>query len=131
VPRNPRIHVDPDASTPANRQIVDQLRALLVDGVVRPGDVLPSVRRLGIDLGVHFNTVADAYRTLASEGWLAVAHGRGARVLDRRSPPAADDMRRAFEQRLRELAAEARAQGVSPAQIARALAELAAGLRSR
>jgi DNA-binding transcriptional regulator YhcF (GntR family) len=56
----PRIQIDLDSTTPVNRQIVDQLRLQLVAGGIRPGDALPSVRRLAIDLGVHFNTVADA-----------------------------------------------------------------------
>ncbi|MGO4879595.1 MAG: GntR family transcriptional regulator [Bryobacteraceae bacterium] len=50
------------------RQIVDHLRTLRVEGAVAPSDALPSVRRLAIDLGVHFNTIADAYRALA-EDW--------------------------------------------------------------
>lgn len=39
---------------------------------------LPSVRQLASDLGVHWNTVARAYRRLADEGLLTVRHGRGA-----------------------------------------------------
>ncbi len=105
-----------------NRQIVDQLRTLLVEGVVGPDDTLPSVRRLGIDLGVHFNTVADAYRTLAEEGWLEISHGRGVRVRKRQAPRANEETLRLFRSRLRQLIAETRAQGVSPSAIARELA---------
>ena len=69
-----QIRIDLDASTPVNRQIVDQIRTLLVEGALPPGADLPSVRRLATDLGVHFATVADAYRTLAEEGWLEISH---------------------------------------------------------
>jgi GntR family transcriptional regulator len=128
--QTPRIQVDLDASTPVNRQIVDQLRMLLVEGTLAPGDALPSVRRLAVDLGVHFNTVADAYRTLASEGWLDVSQGRSVRVLERLPPPADPEARDLFRERLRELIAEARAHGVPPAAVARELTAAAERMKS-
>ncbi len=66
----PVLRIDPDSSVPLVRQIVDQLRIPLVEGSLKPGTVLPPVRRLATYLAVHFNTVAEAYRQLASEGWL-------------------------------------------------------------
>ena len=124
-----RIQIDLDSATPVNRQIVDQLRLQLVAGGIRPGDALPSVRRLAIDLGVHFNTVADAYRTLAEEGWLDVSQGRTVRVRDRAMPPASSETRQMFLRRLRQLIAEARASGVSAASLARDLAAIAEALQ--
>lgn len=125
-----QIRIDLNSAAPVNRQIVDQLRTLLVEGAVAPDDALPSVRRLAIDLGVHFNTVADAYRTLADEGWLEIAHGRGVRVRKRRAPRPDDETLAGFRRRLRQLAAEMRAQGLSPAIIARELASLVEVLKS-
>jgi GntR family transcriptional regulator len=126
----PWIHIDLDSATPVNRQIVDQLRTRLVEGEVGPGDVLPSVRRLAVDLGVHFNTVADAYRTLAGEGWLDVSQGRSVCVLDRVPPPASPETRTLFRQRLRQLVAEARAHGLTSASISRELTALMEGMKS-
>jgi DNA-binding transcriptional regulator YhcF (GntR family) len=126
----PPIQIDLNGALPVNRQIVDQLRTLLVEGVLQAGNVLPSVRRLAIDLGVHFNTVADAYRTLANEGWLEISHGRGVRVVPRATAPADDDTFNTFVQHLRQLVAQARAQGISEAKIAQELLLLAEGLRS-
>jgi GntR family transcriptional regulator len=119
-----QIRIDLDSATPVNRQIVDHLRTLLVDGVVAPDDILPSVRRLAIDLGVHFNTVADAYRTLAEEGWLEISHGRGVRVRKRRAPRPDEETLAIFRRRLRQLVAEMRAQGLSSAAVVRELASL-------
>lgn len=123
------LQIDPNTGVPVNRQIVDQLRTLLVDGTLVAGTVLPSVRRLAVDLGVHFNTVADAYRTLAEEGWLEISHGRGVRVVPRTASPASEDTYRVFEQRLRQLVAEGRAQGISGKRIAQELLLVAEGLR--
>ena len=125
-----QIRIDLDASTPVNRQIVDQIRTLLVEGALPAGADLPSVRRLAIDLGVHFATVADAYRTLAEEGWLEISHGRSARVLPRRAPVEGRDASESFRRRLRQLVAEARSQGLPAAKIAGELESLAKGVLS-
>jgi GntR family transcriptional regulator len=123
------IRIDLDSPTPLYRQIGDAIRALLVAGNLVPGDVLPPVRRLAIDLGLHFNTVAEAYRMLALEGWLDLRRGRGAEVLERPvRTTAAHDVETKFAQRLREHVAATRAAGLSPATIAQHLRRIAEGL---
>jgi DNA-binding transcriptional regulator YhcF (GntR family) len=125
-----RLEIDLASATPVTRQIIDQLRTRLVEGALPPGAVVPSVRRLAIDLGVHFNTVAEAYRTLADEGWLDVGQGRPVRVRARSSPVPGVETRERVRQRLRQLVADARAQGLSPAAVARLLDSAADRLRS-
>jgi DNA-binding transcriptional regulator YhcF (GntR family) len=112
------------------RQIVDAIRAHLVEGELAAGDALPSVRRLAMELGVHFNTVAQAYRQLAGEGWLDLKHGRRATVLGRQFPTAAGPRQAVdFKRRLREMVAELRAQGLSSRVIANELRSLAERLK--
>jgi len=106
------IRIDLASPVPAYRQIADGLRALLVNGAVEPNTTLPTVREIAMDLGVHHNTVAEAYRTLAAEGWLELTRGRGARVLPRTTPAPSAKSRERFLGRLRALIAEARAAGV-------------------
>lgn len=110
--RKPHIRIDLAAPEPAYRQIASQVRTLIVEGTLAPGDALPAVRRLAIDLGVHFNTVAEAYRQLAAEGWLDVAHGKAAIVAGRRTAPASKTEAESLRQRLRHLVAEMRSRGV-------------------
>jgi len=122
----PRIRVDLASGVPAVRQIAENLRVLLVEGQLFPGTALPSVRRLAVELGVHFNTVAEAYRQLAAEGWLDLKHGRGAVVVPRVVPPVrnkawAED----FRNRLRGMVARMRSQGISAARIAAELRAMA------
>ena len=98
------IRIDLDSAVPAYRQIVEAVRILLVSGKLKPGDVLPSVRRLALDLGIHFNTVAEAYRALGEEGWLDLRHGRVATVVQRAQPPVAHpELVQKFRHRLRAL----------------------------
>jgi GntR family transcriptional regulator len=120
-----RIRIDLDAEVPIYRQIADSIRAQLVAGHLRPGDQLPTVREIALDLGVHHNTVAEAYRTLAGEGWLDLGRRRGATVQERTAPKATPKMKARFRQRLRELIAEARGAGVAAEVIAAELADLA------
>ena len=119
MPRDCKIRIDLSSPLPAYRQIVDGLRALLVEGTLEPGSRLPSVRRLAMELGVHFNTVGEAYRELASEGWLEVRQGSGATVLDRgKREPASPERLAEFRGRLRNLVTQMRADGVPTARIA-------------
>jgi GntR family transcriptional regulator len=132
MPGAPQIRIDLTSAIPVYRQIVDAVRTLCVEGALKPGDELPSVRRLAIDLGVHFNTVAEAYRTLAEEGWLDVSHGRSARVLARdlrRAKPDAETLD-TFRLRLRQLVAEMRSRGVPRSRIEEELRAVWEGMRS-
>lgn len=126
---HPRIRIDPDSGSPIARQIADNLRVLLVDGQLAPGAVLPSIRRVGIELGVHFNTVAEAYRQLAAEGWLDLQHGRGAVVVER-APAAPQDEASVedFRHRLRGIIAQMRTRGMGAEAIAEELRAMAKGV---
>lgn len=125
----PQLRIDPSSPVALVRQIVDQLRVPLVEGALKPGTALPPVRRLATDLAVHFNTVAEAYRQLASEGWIDLRHGRGAVVVEREVPAASRREISGYRQRLRELVSQMRAQGVSPTRIARELKSIVAELK--
>jgi len=117
------IRIDVNSSVPAYRQIADAIRALMVEGRLRPGDSLPTVRQLAVDLAVHHNTVAQAYRDLAEEGWLDLRRGRGAVVTARNTPRPATDAEASFRQQLRELIAKARTAGLAPHVVAKILAQ--------
>ena len=120
------LRIDLNHPVPAYRQIADGLRALLVNGGFKPGDRLPTVRQLAIDLAVHHNTVAQAYRLLAEEGWLDLRRHRGAKVIARAPQRATTESHNNFSQRLRELTARAVADGMDAQSISRQLDALAA-----
>lgn len=121
--------VDLASSTPVYRQIIDGIRVLLVNRHLAPGDALPTVRRLALDLGVHFNTVAQAYRALADEGWIEIGRRSGARVIERFAPDARQsELGTEMQRRLAEFIAELRARGYSPSRLARDLRRAAQGL---
>jgi GntR family transcriptional regulator len=118
-----RIRIDLESGVPAYRQIADEIRALMVTSALGPGEMLPTVRELGLDLGIHHNTVADAYRLLAEEGWLELVRGRGAIVIDRAKCKATIAERERFRARLRHEVAQALSQGVPVDVVGRLLRE--------
>ena len=124
------IQIDVTSSRPLEEQIASGLRLALADGTIRPGDELPPIRQLAGDLGVHWNTVARAYRRLSQEGLLRVQHGRNAVALDRDRLPA-----RKAKAGLRELFVEAIGGavlgGLSPVDIDQVYKETLAGFDER
>ena len=90
-PRSP-IRVDLRSKTPAYLQIVEQVEGLVAAGALRPGDQLPTVRWLALEVRINFNTVARAYRILDEAGVISTQRGRGTYVVRR---PAASQARRA------------------------------------
>jgi GntR family transcriptional regulator len=113
------LRIDLASRVPVYEQIANGLRTELVSGRFGPGDKLPPVRTLAIRLGVHHNTVAEAYRQLANEGWLELKRHRGATVCERHQPRAGRDAMDRFARPLRELVARALGEGVSHDALAR------------
>ena len=74
------ITIDRNLKAPVYEQVANQTRRLIASGVLRPGLVLPSVRQLGVDLGVNLNTIARAYRLLETEGFLVIHDRAGVTV---------------------------------------------------
>lgn len=121
----PVLRINLGSERPAYEQIVSGLRALLVAGEFAPGDKLPPVRQLAIDLSVHHNTVAESYRVLAEEGWLDLNRRRGAVVRERPERKASSGAKHEFSRQLEELAAKAIANGVPRATVAEQMKALA------
>jgi GntR family transcriptional regulator len=80
-PVNFQIH--PSSGVPIYRQIIDQVLALVTSGRLKPGDLLPSVRQMAVDLEVNMMTVSKAYARLEVEGVLERDRGTGMRVRER------------------------------------------------
>ena len=62
---------------PIYEQVKEQFRKLIVSGVLRVDDKLPSVRELASSLAINPNTISKAYKELEQEGFLYTLSGRG------------------------------------------------------
>lgn len=71
------IRLDYKNDKPLHEQITQGIKDLIICGVLAPGDQLPSVRELSVDLTVNPNTVQRAYKTLETEGVIYSIRGKG------------------------------------------------------
>ena len=69
--------LDPRSGVPVYRQIIDQVTGGIAAGALAPGDQLPTVRQLAVDLSINPNTVIRAYRELEIRGVLETEQGTG------------------------------------------------------
>ena len=72
-----RLLINFKSGMPIYLQVVDQIKAAAASGVLRPGEVLPSIRPLAEELRVNRNTIAKAYSELESLGVIETLPGRG------------------------------------------------------
>ena len=73
-------HIDPTDPTPVDAQLVRTIRSAIGAGLLEPGEPLPTVRQLAVDLKVGANAVSRAYAELQRQGVLATRPGVGAVV---------------------------------------------------
>jgi len=71
------IHLDVKSGVPFYRQIIDQVKAAIATESIAPGDRLPTVRQLAVDLSVNPNTVSRAYTELELTGLVETQMGSG------------------------------------------------------
>jgi GntR family transcriptional regulator len=74
------VAIDPRDATPIYAQVERGLRAAVATGRLRPGDQLPTVRQLAVDLEVNANTIARVYAELERSGVIETKRGVGSFV---------------------------------------------------
>jgi|SRR5688572_30659840 len=87
------LHLDFRSGLPIYTQIVNQIQSQLANGILKPGDQLPTVRALAQELRVNFNTVARAYRLLDEAHIISTQQGRGTYILDKPPPEVRERLR--------------------------------------
>jgi len=92
---------------PIYRQIVNQVKYLAASGLLRPGEELPPIRTLALQLKVTPNTIVKAYDELEIMGLVHKRRGSGTFVSDARPRLALRERRRIVEQHADTLLAEA------------------------
>ena len=74
------ITIDIDNPLPQFEQLIEQVKAAVTAGVLKPGDALPSIRQLANDLDLNSKTVAKAYQLLTRDS-AANGHAESPRFL--------------------------------------------------
>ena len=69
--------IDEDSGIPIWLQLRNRLIYLITSGVFAPGDKLPTMRQLAVDLGINYNTVSRVYQDIERDGYIISQRGRG------------------------------------------------------
>lgn len=86
-----RLAIEPESPIPVDAQLVQQIRRAVAQGQLGPGDRLPTIRQLSVDLRVSSNLVARVYAQLEELGVLESRRGRG--IFVRQRPKVAGELR--------------------------------------
>jgi GntR family transcriptional regulator len=126
------VHVDVRNGLAVYDQIVRQFKFAVADGVVRAGELVPSVRELARELAINPNTVARAYRQLQDDGVLEAVRGTGLAVSSNANRQCRAERTRLIRARVRLVLEEALQSGLESSEIESLLRdELAAAKRSK
>ena len=115
---------------PIYRQIVNQVKYLVASGLLTPGEELPPIRTLALQLKVTPNTIVKAYGELEISGVIQKRRGSGTFVSETRPQLAVRERRRVVYQRIDALLAEAHQLNFTVDDILRMLRERRAPMES-
>src|SRR5712691_1980796 len=117
------ISIDQNDPTPLYAQLERGIRLGIATGNIEPGQQLPTVRQLAVDLRVNANTVARVYLALEREGVLTTKRGVGTFVAEGVPEKThAPHRERRLRQAIDRFLTEATSLGYKPREIVRALA---------
>jgi GntR family transcriptional regulator len=119
-----RFQLDENSGVPVYRQIMDQVRGAMALGALRPGDQLPTVRQLAVDLAINPNTVVRAYRELELGGLLESNQGTGTFIREQQVEGGKQERARQLAQIVREFVARAGAAGFTAQELTAELREI-------
>jgi GntR family transcriptional regulator len=115
--------IDPNSPIPIFEQIVSQVIFNIASGGLEVGDLIPSVRDLGMRLTVHPNTVAKAFQQLERLGVVSARRGRGMEVTADAAKICQAYRREIVGKRIRETLREAVSSGLAPETVRRLVEE--------
>ena len=102
-------------------QVVDNLKEMIISGVLKSGEKLPSVRELSRMLTVNPNTVQKAYRELERQGYVYTSSGLGTFAADQANANADPKKVAEVMERIQSEIAELFYLGVTPSEIRRSI----------
>jgi GntR family transcriptional regulator len=111
------ITIDIDGPLPQFEQLIEQIKAAVTAGVLKPGDALPSIRQLANDLELNSKTVAKAYKLLERDSIIEAKGYRGTYVHPKAKSNCKFNLQEWTQRKLGETVAELRDAGVTDSEI--------------
>jgi len=116
--------LDAHSGVPVYRQLIDQVQGAIAMSSLRPGDQLPTVRQVAVELEINPNTVLRAYREMEIRGLLDTQQGTGTFIAERPTEPASGERDRQIVQLATEFVSRAGASGFTVSDLVGALNQL-------
>ena len=115
--------LDLQSGMPVYRQLIDQVLGAIAAGTLAPGDQLPTVRQLAVDLQINPNTVVRAYREMEIRGVLETQQGTGTFIGQQKVKVDEVERRRRLEQLVSEFVSRAGSAGFTLDELMEQLSE--------
>ncbi len=116
------INLDPRDPTPIYAQLDRAVRVAIATGTLKPGEQLPTVRQLAVDLRVNANTVAKVYLALERDGVVATKRGVGTFIAEAPPKPPARQRDRHLDALVGRFLTDGTTHGFTPRELLEALA---------
>ena len=101
------------SNDPIYQQITSQIKALIIDGTLKAGDAMPSMRNLAKSLHVSVITAQHAYEELQKDGFIETVAGKGTFVSAQNKNFIREEQLRIIEQKIEDIAKVAKIYDVS------------------
>ena len=101
------LQINPRSSIPMYQQVIDGVKSAIAKGWLQPGEKLPAVRELAMELTINHNTVVKAYAELEREHVIEMVRGRGTFVTRQPIVPNAEIRIRELRESVLRIAIEA------------------------
>ena len=108
-----QIQLDKTGGMPFYRQIIDLVKSGIATGRLKPGDQLPTVRQLAVELSINLNTVSRAYMELELTGLVETQMGSGTFVSDKKVEQDEVERQRILDELCQQLLSRATSHGLS------------------
>lgn len=126
----PRILLE-DNGVPRYVQMRDQLLRAIGAGALQPGQQMPTMRELAVELKVDLNTVRHAYDELEKTGAIVIIRARGTYVAERPPPLDKSQQDKRLDNLAQETIAIANAAGIDPVELAQRMIKLSQPKRGK
>lgn len=112
-----KIIINNTSMVPVYEQLMDQIKQEIIDGTLKEGEALPSVRNLAGELKISALTVKKAYDKLEEEGFTVTVHGKGSYVAETDRQLAIEARKKAVEDDFASSVSKARSVGLTDDEI--------------
>ncbi len=112
-----KIIINNTSMIPVYEQLMDQIKQEIIDGTLKEGEALPSVRNLAGELKISALTVKKAYDKLEEEGFTVTVHGKGSYVAETDRQLAIEARKKAVEDDFVSSVSKARSVGLTDDEI--------------